>query len=66
MIKYNIIVGASKKNLLFIVYLQRIEKAKKSSFRIVLSSANFWRSYAPINVNPVGGSAGKGWGFDKF
>ena len=22
--------------------------------------------YAPINVNPVGGSAGKGWGFDKF
>ena len=21
---------------------------------------------APINVNPVGGSAGKGWGFDKF
>ena len=24
-------------------------------------------SNAPINVNPVsGGSAGKGWGFDKF
>ena len=26
-------------------------------------------SYASINVNPVGeggGSAGKGWGFDKF
>ena len=23
-------------------------------------------AYAPINVNPVGGSAGKGWGFDKF
>ena len=23
------------------------------------------RPYAPINVNPVGGSAGKGWGFDK-
>ena len=22
--------------------------------------------YAPINVNPVGGSVGKGWGFDKF
>ena len=25
--------------------------------------------YAPINANPVGGgggSAGKGWGFDKF
>ena len=22
--------------------------------------------YAPIKVNPVGGSAGKGWGFDKF
>ena len=27
-----------------------------------------WHCYAPINVNPVGGggSAGKGWGFDKF
>ena len=27
------------------------------------------QDYAPINVNPVGGgggSAGKGWGFDKF
>ena len=28
------------------------------------------KNYAPINVNPVGGggegSAGKGWGFDKF
>ena len=25
------------------------------------------RRNAPINVNPVGGgSAGKGWGFDKF
>ena len=23
-------------------------------------------SYAPINVNPVGLSVGKGWGFDKF
>ena len=25
-------------------------------------------NYAPIKVNPVGGggSAGKGWGFDKF
>ena len=22
--------------------------------------------YAPINVNPVGGSVGKWWGFDKF
>lgn len=32
-------VGASKKNLLFVVYLQRIQKTYKSSFRIVLSSA---------------------------
>ena len=26
------------------------------------------KNYAPINVNPAGGegSAGKGWGFDKF
>ena len=26
----------------------------------------FAKGNAPINVNPVGGSAGKGWGFDKF
>ena len=35
-----------------------------------LATANFkiGEYNAPINVNPVGGggSAGKGWGFDKF
>ena len=31
---------------------------------ILMSTLRFY--IAPINVNPVGGSAGKGWGFDKF
>ena len=37
----------------------------KRSVMILCSSGD----YAPINVNPLGGgggSAGKGWGFDKF
>ena len=36
---------------------------------IVLGVLRIASLYAPINVNPVGvggGSAGKGWGFDKF
>ena len=32
----------------------------------VFAPPNRCYRYAPINVNPVGGSAGKGWGFDKF
>ena len=32
----------------------------------VTTTTKFSCCYAPINVNPVGGSAGKGWGFDKF
>ena len=43
------------------------------AFFYVVFEGNFpstspWGAYAPINVNPVGGggSAGKGWGFDKF
>ena len=39
---------------------------------MLLKGVEAAKSYAPINVNPVGGggggggSAGKGWGFDKF
>ena len=37
---------------------------------IVLGVLRIASLYAPINVNPVGrgggGSAGKGWGFNKF
>ena len=36
---------------------------------IVLGVLRIASLYAPINVNPVGGgggSAGTGWGFDKF
>ena len=37
--------------------------------KLFIHCSYFGITNAPINVNPVGGgggSAGKGWGFDKF
>ena len=44
-----------------------INKVIKTNYRVQRTTYVRLRN-APINVNPVGGggSAGKGWGFDKF
>ena len=47
-------------------HLKLIVQLKLNHLFLKIERAAFYFN-APINVNPVrGGSAGKGWGFDKF
>ena len=57
--------------MFFSLYTQKdIDKIIEGSYRnyvIDKLTCEIMENNAPINVNPVvGGSAGKGWGFDKF
>ena len=57
--------------MFFSLYTQKdIDKIIEGSYRnyvIDKLTCEIMENNAPINVNPVvGGSAGKGWGFDRF
>ena len=57
--------------MFFSLYTQKdIDKIIEGNYQnyvIDKLTCEIMENNAPINVNPVGGgSAGKGWGFDKF